>query len=166
MCTGLIARPTLSARACSAPQNFADSMRSLMLLSNVPRLLMDTLAVSAMVAIALVIIGQGHDMQSLLPALGMFAVAAIRLMPSASRIASGLAGLRFHYAATEVLYQALRETQDDTIGQAQPAPARGASPTFPFERSLVLEHLSYRYPSMPQLTIEATSGTRSRCTSG
>jgi len=138
-------------------QNFADSMRSLMLLSNVPRLLMDTLAVSAMVAIALVIIGQGHDMQSLLPALGMFAVAAIRLMPSASRIASGLAGLRFHYAATEVLYQALRETQDDAAGQTRAAPARRASATFPFERSLVLEHLSYRYPSMPQHTIEDVS---------
>ncbi len=133
-------------------QRFADSWRSVMLLSSIPRLVVDTLAVSAMVAIALVILIRGQDMQSLLPVLGMFAVAAIRLMPSTSRIASGLAQLRFLYATTEVVYNELR-----AIERARPAPTRAPSLPLPFERSIVLEHLSYRYPSMPQRAIEDVS---------
>jgi ATP-binding cassette subfamily C protein len=133
-------------------QRFADSWRSVMLLSSIPRLVVDTLAVSAMVAIALVILMRGQDMQSLLPVLGMFAVAAIRLMPSTSRIASGLAQLRFLYATTEVVYNELR-----AIERARPAPTRAPSLPLPFERSIVLEHLSYRYPSMPQRAIEDVS---------
>ncbi len=133
-------------------QRFADSWRSVMLLSSIPRLVVDTLAVSAMVAIALVILMRGQDMQSLLPVLGMFAVAAIRLTPSTSRIASGLAQLRFLYATTEVVYNELR-----AIERARPAPTRAPSLPLPFERSIVLEHLSYRYPSMPQRAIEDVS---------
>jgi ATP-binding cassette subfamily C protein len=138
-------------------RRFADGMRTMMLLSNIPRLVMDTLAVSAMVAIALISLVRGQDLQSLLPVLGMFAVAAIRLMPSASRIASGLAGLRFHYAATEVLYHELRETEMDDFGQAHPAAERDAPPPLPFERAIVLEHLCYRYPSMSRPAIDDVS---------
>jgi ABC-type multidrug transport system fused ATPase/permease subunit len=138
-------------------QRFADSMRSMMLLSSIPRLLMDTLAVSVMVAMALISLARGQDMQSLLPVLGMFAVAAIRLMPSTSRIAAGLTGLRFHYAATEVLYNELRAIDGDQPLRGRSAPAPKPSALLPFKHSLVLEHLSYRYPSMSRPAIEDVS---------
>jgi len=137
-------------------QHFADAMRSVMVLSNIPRLVIDTLAVSAMVAIALVIFLQGKDVQSLLPVLGMFAVAAMRLMPSASRIANGLTGLRFHYAAIEVLCNDLHAIDSAKATPAQAVTRDPASP-LAFERSLVLEHLCYRYPSMPQPAIDDVS---------
>jgi ATP-binding cassette subfamily C protein len=137
-------------------KRLAHSQRSVMLLSSIPRLFMDTLAVIAIVAIVLIILARGQNMQSILPVLGMFSVAAIRLMPSASRIASGLAGLRFHYAATEVLYHELREIEGHGNGWGGPAPHQAASPLL-FERSLVLEHLSYRYPSMLQPAIDDVS---------
>jgi ATP-binding cassette subfamily C protein len=139
-------------------RQFADSWRSYMLLSHIPRLVIDTLAAGAMVAIALVALARGQDLQSLLPVLGVFAVAAIRLMPSTSRIANGLAQLRFHYAATEVLYHELRETQGNRFGRTRPAPDRDPSPApLRFERSLVLYHLSYCYPSMTQPAVDDVS---------
>jgi ATP-binding cassette, subfamily B, bacterial PglK len=136
-------------------ERFAASMRSMMLLSNIPRLLTDTFAVVAMVSIALFIFVREQDMQSVLPVLGMFAVAAIRLLPSTNRIAGALAGLRFHYAATEVLYQELREFERNGSGDGSAHDP--IAPPFLFERSLVLEHLSYRYPSMPQPAIDDVS---------
>ena len=113
-------------QGCQA-QRLADSQRSVMFLSSIPRLVMDTLAVIAMVAIVLIILARGQNMQSILPVLGMFAVAAIRLMPSATRIANGLAQLRFHYAATEVLYNELRATDRDRTS-AMRAHQRGIRP--------------------------------------
>jgi ATP-binding cassette subfamily C protein len=137
-------------------QLFADCWRTYMFLSHIPRLVIDTLAATAMVAIALVILARGQDLQAILPVLGMFAVAAVRLMPSASRIANGLAQLRFHYGATEVLYNELRATQGDRAESA-PGGATTPAPPLPFERSLALQDLSYRYPSMPKPAIDSVS---------
>jgi ABC-type multidrug transport system fused ATPase/permease subunit len=132
-------------------------MRSLMFLSAIPRLVIDTLAVTTMVAVALLLLARGQDLQSIFPVLGLFAAAAIRLMPSASRIANGLATLRFHYAATEVIYQALIDTEEYVTDPGVPEPERDREANFGFERSLVLEHLSYRYPSMPGPAIDDVS---------
>ena len=88
---------------------FADAHRSAMLLSGLPRLVIGTLAVSTMIGIVLIILARGQNPQAILPVLGIFAVAAVRLMPSAVRISTGLAHLRFHGAATELLYNELQE---------------------------------------------------------
>ncbi len=136
-------------RHAEQARRFANAQRVVMFLSGVPRLVMETLAVSAMIAIALIILMRERDMQSLLPVFGMFAVAAIRLMPSAVRVSSGLAHLRFHGAATEVLYNELRELYGCRMSGA-PSHARDLASRMPFRRSLVLEHLSYRYPLMEQ----------------
>ena len=55
-------------------RHFAESFRSSMLLSSIPRLVIDTLAVTAMVAMVLIILARGQNPQSILPVLGMFAV--------------------------------------------------------------------------------------------
>lgn len=138
-------------------RRLVDSLCSVTFLATIPRLFIDTLAVSAMVGIALVILVRGQDMQSLLPVLGVFAVALMRLMPSMSRIATGLLQLRFFYAAAEVIYNELHAIERGKLPRAHPASARDPSSPLPFERSLVLEHLSYRYPSMPQDAINAVS---------
>ena len=138
-------------------QRFVGAMRSMMLLSSVPRLVTDALAVTAMVAIVLIILARGQDPQSVLPLLGMFAVAAIRLMPSVTRIANGLAQLRFHYAASEGLYNELHALDGDRTVRRRAVSGQPPTSPFPFGRSLVLDHLSYRYPSMPGLAIDDVS---------
>ena len=134
-------------------RTFADSWRTVALLSTMPRLVIDTLALSAIVAIVLVSLVRGPELQQLLPVLGMFAVAAIRLMPSATRIANGLAQLRFLYATLEVIHGELRALdgvrppQPDGTAQDRESPLR-------FERSLVLERVSYAYPNAPRPIID------------
>ncbi len=138
-------------------RHFAESFRSSMLLSSIPRLVIDTLAVTAMVAMVLIILTRGQNPQSILPVLGMFAVAAIRLMPSATRIANGLAQLRFHYSAAEIIYNELRITADGRLPNANAVLTRDPSSPPRFQRSITLEHLSYRYPSMSQPAIHDIS---------
>lgn len=137
-------------------KRFAGSMNAMMFFSALPRLMIDTLAVSAMVAIALAVLLRGGDTQRLVPVLGMFAVAAMRLMPSTSRIASALTGIRFHHAAVEVLGDEL-ETMRQSGGRGADAAPPGQAPPLPFERSLVLKVVSYRYPSMPHPAVDNVS---------
>jgi ATP-binding cassette subfamily C protein len=138
-------------------ERFAESFRSSMVLSSIPRLVIDTLAVTAMVSIVLIVVARGQNPQTILPILGMFAVAAIRLMPSATRIANGFAQLRFHYGATEVLYKELRATAGDATAAGNARLAKLRVSQIPFKHSIVVEHLSYRYPTMAQPAIDDVS---------
>ena len=130
-------------------RDFAECQRSVMLFSTIPRLVIDTMPVIAIVVAVLIIIGRGEDPGSVVPVLAMFAVAAMRLMPSAAHISNALTHLRFHYAAAEVLYNELRSIEQamqehDFVLPLQAVLAR------PFERSVVLEHVSYSYPASSQ----------------
>jgi ATP-binding cassette, subfamily B, bacterial PglK len=136
-------------------QRFADAARSLTFFTTAPRLVIDTLAVAAMVAIAAILLTRGEDLQSTLLLLGMFALAAVRLIPSTSRLSGALAQLRYRYASTEVIYQelhALRQPSDPLPDSAE----EQVSP-IPFRRAVVIEHLSYSYPAMRQPAIDDLS---------
>ncbi len=136
---------------------FGDAMRSTMFLTTISRFVIDTLAVTTMVAIAAILLERGQDLLSILPLLGMFAFAAMRLMPSVGRLANGAAKLRFYYASTEAMYQELLASQKYlSKRQMQVGPA-GQPPPFAFRRSLTLEHLSYQYPISDQPAIDDVS---------
>jgi ATP-binding cassette subfamily C protein len=137
-------------------RRFTDSLRSLTFLSAFPRLVIDTLAVSAMVAIAAILLRGGEDLQSILPLLGMFALAAVRLIPSTSRMSSSLAQVRYRYASTEVIYRELLALQQRP-SEPRPDPAEAHISPIPFRRALVIEHLSYCYPAMRRPAIDDVS---------
>jgi ATP-binding cassette, subfamily B, bacterial PglK len=137
-------------------QRFTDSFRSLAFLAAIPRFVIDTLAVSAIVAIAAILLAQGQDLQSILLLLGMFTLAAVRLIPSMSRMSSSLAQVRYRYASTEVIYRELLDFQQRPAEPLPSAAAEQVSPV-PFRRSLVIEHLSYWYPAAPRPAIDGIS---------
>jgi ABC-type multidrug transport system fused ATPase/permease subunit len=137
-------------------QRFTDSVRSLTFLSAIPRFVIDTLAVSAIVAIVAILLSRGQDLQSILLLLGMFTLAAVRLIPSTSRMSSSLAQLRYRYASTEVVYQELLALQQRP---SEPLPGSAEEQAFPipFRQALVIEHLSYWYPEARQPAIDDVS---------
>jgi ABC-type multidrug transport system fused ATPase/permease subunit len=137
-------------------RRFSDSLRSLAFLTTIPRFIIDTLAVTAMVAIATILLSRGQNLQSSLMLLGMFALAAVRLIPSTSRLSSALAQVRFRYASTEVIYQellALKQRPSDPL----PGSAEEQASPIPFRRTLVIEHLSYSYPGAREGAIDDIS---------
>jgi ATP-binding cassette subfamily C protein len=76
----------------------------------------------------------------------------MRLMPSTSRIASGLAQARFHNASVEALYDELRAVESDRATAIAPPDQYRA--TLPFRQSLTLQHVSYTYPEKPQPAVD------------
>lgn len=137
-------------------QRFTNSLRSLSFLSAFPRFVVDTLAVSSMVAIAVVLLRGGKDLESILLLLGMFALAALRLIPSTSRLSSSLAQVRYRYASTEVIYRELLALQQRPSDPLPGSAAEDVAP-IPFRRALVIEHLSYCYPGTCRTAIDDVS---------
>ena len=137
-------------------RRFTDSLGSLAFLSAFPRLVIDTLAVSAMVAIAAILLRGGEDLQSILPLLGMFTLAAVRLIPSTSRMSSSLAQVRYRYASTEVIYRELLALRSRSSEPLRGSAGEHVSPV-PFRRALVIERLSYCYPATRRPAIDDVS---------
>jgi ATP-binding cassette, subfamily B, bacterial PglK len=137
-------------------QRFSDSARSLAFLTTIPRFIIDTLSVTATVAIAAILLGRGQDLQSSLLLLGMFALAAVRMIPSTTRVSSALAQLRFRYASVEVIYRELLALQQRPSGSLTGTAEEKVTP-IPFLRALVIEHVSYSYPSAGRSAINDVS---------
>ena len=60
----------------------------------------------------------GQNLQALVPTLGMFGFAALRLMPSANSISTSLINIRFNRNAISLLYTdliALKERKEDYL---------------------------------------------------
>jgi ABC-type multidrug transport system fused ATPase/permease subunit len=135
-------------------QRFSNSARLLSFLVTLPRFIIDTLSVTALVAIAMILLARGQDLQSSLLLLGMFALAAVRMIPSTTRLSAALAQVRFRYASTEVIYRellALRQRPSDL----RPDPTEEKA--LPFRQALALEHVSYFYPEAPRPAIDDLS---------
>lgn len=131
-------------------------MQSLSFLTALPRFVIDTLAVTAIVAIAAILLRSGEDLQSILPILGMFALAAVRLIPSTSRLSSALAQVRYRYASAEVIYHELLGLRHGPSELQAGALEKRACP-IAFRQALVVDHLSYWYPGAPRPAIDDVS---------
>lgn len=103
-----------------------------------PRLLIEAVALLVLAAAVAWSRHAGHPPAELLPSLTLFAVAAVRLMPSAARMVSALASLRFHAPSVEEVAQGLR------AGGARLAPPADAK--VDRVEGIRLEGVGYRYP--------------------
>ena len=104
-----------------------------------PRLLFEILAVSGLVVLVLAMLGQNRGMNSIVPALGLFAAAAFRIMPSVNRVLNSFQSLRFNMPVVDTLYE---ETQ---INISEPMlkqiPVMGE-----FKSNISLVDIIYYYP--------------------
>ena len=136
---------------------FAGASRTFMFLQQLPRFFIESVAAIGLVIVAMVVLAKGEELRSVLPLLGLFAVAAVRLIPSANRIVTGLSGLRFHFAAVDVIYKELLEARESQSKGVEQAPTFGAGERLPFERSIRVENVSYRYPLMDESVLSEIS---------
>ncbi len=69
---------------------FVRARRTLQTATEIPRLLLETLAVTGVVVVTLVALARGQSTQTLLPLIGLFAAASFRLLPAVTRIIRSL----------------------------------------------------------------------------
>lgn len=109
-------------------------------LQALPRLWLELLAVMGLAALVLVMLGRGKGIDGVLPTLGLFAVAAFRVMPSTNRVLSGIQSVLFSLPAIETIHNQLN------LLHTAP-PVRQCVP-MPFGHTLEIDRVSFRYPSV------------------
>jgi len=116
------------------------------MLGMVPRYVLETSGILAIVLIAIAMYARGADEARVLPVLGALAVASVRILPSTSHIISGISLLRFMTPSVETLCKAL-----------QPYPGEGKlgirgrkiAPLV-LEKEVKLDGVTLTYPSAPR----------------
>lgn len=128
-------------------------------LRRMPRVIVETLCICGMLGILSVMVLLGEPLLQLLPIVSAFAMAALKLLPSADRITAAVSGLNFNLPALDNLTEILiadREgvSQTDIISGSDPgfsvsaSKESGRSSISRNSRDLAVcfQNVSFRYP--------------------
>jgi len=109
------------------------------LVQQLPRLSMELVAVAAMAVATLLMLSMGRSIEELVPTIGLFAAAALRLLPGVGRIMAANAMVQYHYPALKVVEaEVLASRTRDTRTTAVPARTQ-------FLSDVVIEDVWFRY---------------------
>jgi ATP-binding cassette, subfamily B, bacterial PglK len=135
-----------------------------------PRSLIEAFLITFLVGFTSLLLLSNQGTQNLTGILGIFAVASIRLIPAVSQLTTSVGGLRNNSHAFNKLYYDLKEIEDVTEQQRLKANQhankwKGStqdSMVLPFSHQVVLDQITYTYPSGLQPAIQEMSLTLAR----
>lgn len=119
-------------------------------LGQLPRMYLETIGVLVFSILIVLLIAKGADFRQVIPTLGVFALAAFRLLPSANRLVYAINSLRFADAVIASLKDQLK-ANTLTVPNAPTGNTNMAH--FSFQRSIDIDNLCYQYPGTYELAL-------------
>ena len=126
-------------------------------MQQLPRLWLELIAIGAFALLVITILVQGGGIGEIIPKMGLFAVAAFRLIPSINRILAATQTLKYCSPVIDVLQKELELPYDNEI--------KSVATSESFKNNLELKNISYTYPSSITPTIKNISLTIKQGTS-
>ncbi len=128
----------------------------------IPRYIIETITVASIMLVLIFRLRNGTDLNTLLPVLASFAVAAFKLLPSVGKISNYLNNITFLKPSIDLIYHDLKETEDMenvVIGDPDDASQHRDNPSV-----IKVDRLFYRYPKtdndvLKGVTFEIPLGT-------
>lgn len=128
------------------------AQRSQMLMQIAPRPLMETVMICGLLGFISLRIYSGGDIAGFIPTISVFAVAAVRMLPSFNRISAELGVILYNKASVEALYrdlQDMKEHKDMPSGGG----AAESEEACHLREGIHLRDVSFYYPSRPGAVI-------------
>lgn len=138
-------------------------------LGQMPRLLIEMVSVCSMLALIAIMIYRGREIETLLPSLGAFAMAAVKLMPSANRIVAASNAIAYLEPALDKMLENLKvlenegelklshEKQRNTVGandNSDETFKAEKAPSLTLEKEIALKSITYTYPESEQQVLK------------
>jgi ABC-type multidrug transport system fused ATPase/permease subunit len=119
--------------------------RDYTVLNSLPRYLIETVFIAAVMLFIAVYIVNGGDVGELVTQLTTFVVAAIRIMPSANRINTYITQIAYQKPSMVYVYHNLTDSMK-TNAAMRAAREATAGPALSMEHEIRLEHITFHYP--------------------
>jgi ABC-type multidrug transport system fused ATPase/permease subunit len=132
-------------------------------LGDVPRVAMETGLILFVAVFLAAAVTFGGSSQESLAVLGLFAYAALRILPSMSRVVLQVNDLRFGATAAAAVYRDLAVVESVRPRSSLPAPDDAKRSSLTPHRQIRLDEVSYRYPgsdrdALVKVTLEIKQG--------
>ena len=142
---------------CKVGEGYVKAMERFSLFNNTPKLLIETVCIAGLLGYILVLIVSGSDVSGMISLFAAFGIAAMRLLPAASRINNQLTSMAFNepffFNVSDNLVEETNEQNTD-ISYAVVAKEK-----LPVTRAVALEDITYHYPNSDKLIFDHASVT-------
>jgi len=142
-------------------KSYAKSLRFNQLLGQAPRLLVETVIVCGILLVIILFLFQGKNIQSIMPIMAIFTVAAFRMIASMNRVSGIFTTLRFHTPSIDVIYNGFFMEDDSVQGEvfAQMSVEKSAARANgkPLQHSIQLQGISFKYPMTEKFVVKDVS---------
>mgnify|MGYP000885376953 FL=1 len=127
-------------------EQYGAANRRYLFLSQLPRMIIETLVVCALLLLIIGKLAVGYVPSEIVPLLGVLALAAFRLMPSANRIVNLSNGIKFQLPLFDELYRELIAIKSRKYHHRKLKIA-DVPPPLSFTKEIHVEHLGFSYPA-------------------
>lgn len=123
----------------------ADVATDYAVFNNLPRLMIETVFMVSVMGFITIFMLAGGNVTGLIPQLMAFAVAAVRILPSANRINTYMAQAAYEEPSLNYLYDNLTES-NKTAGEMRAKASEIAGPALQLHDKIELKDISFHYP--------------------
>lgn len=131
----------------------ADVARNYSVLNSLPRLLIETVFIASILGFIMIYITGGGDMNVLFKQLIAFAMAAVRIMPSANRINTYISEIAYAQPCLDYLYDNLNDSMKSDVNgsvtgyiEKVKRKVKKQDREHMLKDKIVLDHITYAYP--------------------
>jgi ABC-type multidrug transport system fused ATPase/permease subunit len=137
-------------------RGYVDATGFIQIASQMPRLVLEVMSIFGIVFAVCYTQLQGKSLPDLVPTLGLFGLAVVRLTPSLNRILSNLAVIRACKSAVDTVYGDLIEFPDLIVGQNHVIKEAKIQPMI-LRNSIEIKNLFYKYPDTQEFALNGVS---------
>ena len=142
---------------CKVGEGYVKAMERFSLFNNTPKLLIETVCIAGLLGYILVLVVSGADVSAMISLFAAFGIAAMRLLPAASRINNQMTSMAFNepffFNVSDNLVEETNEQNTD-ISYAVVAKEK-----LPVTRAVTLQDITYHYPNSDKLIFDHASVT-------
>ena len=137
-------------RYAAQTDQFAEALRYRQVMTDLPRLYLETVAMFGMLGVAALLIAEHRAIQAIIPTLSILAVAIVRMIPSFNRITTSLTSIRYGRFSLDVVHADLMSLRTDTSVRASHAPLS-------FKKAIRLRDVTFQYPGAATASVRSVS---------
>lgn len=137
---------------CKVGEGYVKAMERFSLFNNTPKLLIETVCIAGLLGYIMVLIVTGADVAGMVSLFAAFGIAAMRLLPAASRINNQMTSMAFNEPFFFNVSDNLIEETDDAHTDISYAVV--AKEKLPVTREVTLSDITYHYPNSDKLIFD------------
>lgn len=126
-------------------QQYGEANRKYLFINQLPRMIIETMVVSGLLVMIVAKLALGSTPEQIVPLLGVLALAAFRLMPSANRIVNLFNTIKFQQPLFYELYPELMDIKERQESRKE-SYYLSVQPKLKFDKSIQVNKLRFAYP--------------------